>query len=186
MYRACALAALRAGIDVADEAQVCVLMRDIPLNVVYRDGEQHTMLDGEDVSDQIRTPEVSMAASTVSRHMSVRMKMVEKQREIAGKMSCVLDGRDIGTFVLPDADFKFFLTASAEVRAKRRADEMTAKGYQVDFEKLKQEIAARDEQDSTREFAPLKRADDAVLIDTSDMTIEEVLRTIKSKMQEKI
>ena len=186
MYRACALAALRAGIDVADEAQVCVLMRDIPLNVVYRDGEQHTMLDGEDVSDQIRTPEVSMAASTVSRHMSVRMKMVEKQREIAGKMSCVLDGRDIGTFVLPDADFKFFLTASAEVRAKRRADEMTAKGYRVDFEKLKQEIAARDEQDSTREFAPLKRADDAVLIDTSDMTIEEVLRTIKSKMQEKI
>lgn len=186
MYRACALAALRAGIDVADEAQVCVLMRDIPLNVVYRDGEQHTMLDGEDVSNQIRTPEVSMAASTVSRHMSVRMKMVEKQREIAGKMSCVLDGRDIGTFVLPDADFKFFLTASAEVRAKRRADEMTAKGYQVDFEKLKQEIAARDEQDSTREFAPLKRAGDAVLIDTSDMSIEEVLRTIKSKMQEKI
>ncbi len=186
MYRACALAALRAKIDVADEAQVCDLMRGVSLSVVYRDGVQHTMLGGEDVSDQIRTPEVSMAASTISKHISVRMKMVEKQREIAGKMSCVLDGRDIGTFVLPDADFKFFLTASAEVRAKRRADEMTAKGYQVDFEALKREIAARDEQDSTREIAPLKKADDAVLIDTSDMTIEEVLRTIKRKMQEKI
>ena len=186
MYRACALAALRAGIDVSDEAQVCALMRGVALDIVYRDGVQHTMLDGEDVSESIRSPEVSMAASAVSKHVSVRMKMVEKQREIAGKMSCVLDGRDIGTFVLPDADFKFFLTASADVRAKRRADEMTAKGYQVDFEALKREIAARDEQDSTREIAPLKRADDAVLIDTSDMTIEEVLRTIKQKMQEKI
>ena len=186
MYRACALAALRAGIDVSDEVQVCALMRGVALDIVYRDGVQHTLLDGEDVSESIRGPEVSMAASAVSKHVSVRMKMVEKQREIAGKMSCVLDGRDIGTFVLPDADFKFFLTASADVRAKRRADEMTAKGYRVDFEALKREIAARDEQDSTREIAPLKRADDAVLIDTSDMTIEEVLRTIKQKMQEKI
>ena len=161
-------------------------VRGVALDIVYRDGVQHTLLDGEDVSESIRSPEVSMAASAVSKHVSVRMKMVEKQREIAGKMSCVLDGRDIGTFVLPDADFKFFLTASADVRAKRRADEMTAKGYQVDFEALKREIAARDEQDSTREIAPLKQADDAVLIDTSDMTIEEVLRTIKQKMQEKI
>ena len=186
MYRACALAALRAGVDIADEKQVCDLMRGVSLNVVYRDGEQHTMLGGEDVSDLIRTPEVSMAASAISKHISVRTKMVEKQREIAGKMSCVLDGRDIGTFVLPDADFKFFLTATPEVRAKRRADEMTAKGYTVDFEALKREIAERDRQDSTREIAPLKQAEDAVLIDTSEMSVEEVLRTIKSKMQEKI
>ena len=186
MYRACALAALRAGIDVADEVQVCELMRDLALSVVYRDGVQHTLLAGEDVSALLRSPEVSMAASTISRHSSVRLKMVEKQREIAGKMSCVLDGRDIGTFVLPDADFKFYLTASPEVRAKRRYDEMVARGEQVDFEALKRDIAARDEQDSTRALAPLKKADDAILIDTSDMTVDEVLDTLKRKMQEKI
>ena len=186
MYRACALAALRAGIDVADEVQVCELMRDLALSVVYRDGVQHTLLADEDVSALLRSPEVSMAASTISRHPSVRLKMVEKQREIAGKMSCVLDGRDIGTFVLPDADFKFYLTASSEVRAKRRYDEMVARGEQVDFEALKRDIAARDEQDSTRALAPLKKADDAILIDTSDMTVDEVLDTLKRKMQEKI
>lgn len=186
MYRACALAALRAGIDVADEVQVCELMRDLALSVVYRDGVQHTLLGDEDVSALLRSPEVSMAASTISRHSSVRLKMVEKQREIAGKMSCVLDGRDIGTFVLPDADFKFYLTASPEVRAKRRYDEMVARGEQVDFEALKRDIAARDEQDSTRALAPLKKADDAILIDTSDMTVDEVLDTLKRKMQEKI
>lgn len=186
MYRACALAALRAGIDVADEVQVCELMRDLALSVVYRDGVQHTLLGNEDVSALLRSPEVSMAASTISRHPSVRLKMVEKQREIAGKMSCVLDGRDIGTFVLPDADFKFYLTASPEVRAKRRYDEMVARGEQVDFEALKRDIAARDEQDSTRALAPLKKADDAILIDTSDMTVDEVLDTLKRKMQEKI
>ena len=186
MYRACALAALRAGIDVVDEVQVCELMRDLALSVVYRDGVQHTLLGNEDVSALLRSPEVSMAASTISRHPSVRLKMVEKQREIAGKMSCVLDGRDIGTFVLPDADFKFYLTASPEVRAKRRYDEMVARGEQVDFEALKRDIAARDEQDSTRALAPLKKADDAILIDTSDMTVDEVLDMLKRKMQEKI
>ena len=186
MYRACALAALRAGIDVADEVQGCERMRDLALSVVYRDGVQHTLLADEDVSALLRSPEVSMAASTISRHPSVRLKMVEKQREIAGKMSCVLDGRDIGTFVLPDADFKFYLTASPEVRAKRRYDEMVARGEQVDFEALKRDIAARDEQDSTRALAPLKKADDAILIDTSDMTVDEVLDTLKRKMQEKI
>mgnify|MGYP002797074822 FL=1 len=186
MYRACALAALRAGINIDNEAGVCDLMRTVSLNVVYEDGLQHTFLNGEDVSDVIREPEISMAASTISKHESVRMKMAEKQREIAGKMSCVLDGRDIGTFVLPDADFKFFLTASPEVRAQRRYDELVAKGHRVDFETLKHDILARDEQDATRAIAPLKKADDAVLIDTSDMTIDQVLRTIKNKMQEKI
>ncbi len=186
MYRACALAANRAGVDVEDAGQVCDLMRELQLSVVYRDGVQHTMLGGEDVSALLRTPEVSMAASTISRHACVRKKMVEKQREIAGKMSCVLDGRDIGTFVLPDADFKFFLTASPDVRARRRYDELTARGEQVDFEALKAEIAARDRQDSTREFAPLRQAEDAILVDTSDMTVDQVLETLKRKMQEKI
>lgn len=127
-----------------------------------------------------------MAASTVSRYPFVRLKMAEKQREIASDMSCVLDGRDIGTFVLPSADFKFFLTASPEVRAERRKKELEEKGYEVDFEKLKEEIIARDNQDMNREIAPLKQADDAVLIDTSSMTIEQVLQTIKKMIQEKI
>ncbi len=186
MYRACALKALREHVELTDEAQICDLMRSLDLSVQYTDGVQHTILDGGDVSEEIREPQVSMAASTVSKHKSVRLKMVEKQREIASKMSCVLDGRDIGTFVLPEADFKFFLTASPEVRAKRRYDELVAKGHDVDFEELKQGIIARDRQDMNREFAPLKQADDAVLVDTSSMTIEEVVARVKSLMQEKI
>ena len=186
MYRACALAALRQKTDLSDEGQVCALMRSLRLNVVYRDGVQHTLLGEEDVSEAIRRPEVSMAASSVSKYMCVRMQMVAKQREIAAKISCVLDGRDIGTFVLPEADFKFFLTASAEVRAKRRADELKAKGFPVDLKKLREEIAARDEQDASREIAPLKQAEDAVRIDTSSMTVEEVLAEIKRHIQEKI
>ena len=186
MYRACALKALNAGADVESEEQLCDLMRDLSLNIEYVDGVQHTILDGKDVSEEIRSPRVSMAASTVSKYPCVRMKMVEKQREIAAKMSCVLDGRDIGSFVLPDAEFKFFLTASPEVRARRRYDELVAKGYEVDFQELKNEIETRDRQDSTREFSPLRKADDAVVIDTSDMTIDDVLKTIKAKMQEKI
>lgn len=186
MYRACALKALETGVDLEREEGFVDLMRELALDIVYEDGAQKTMLDGRDVSEEIRQPRVSMAASTVSKHACVRMKMVEKQREIAGKISCVIDGRDIGTVVLPDADFKFFLTASPDVRAKRRYDEMTAKGYEVDFNVLKEDILARDKQDSTRAIAPLKQADDAVLIDTSSMTIDEVLAEMKRRIQEKI
>ena len=186
MYRACALRALTDGVDLQDENAVENAVRALSLEIKIQDGKQLTILDGKDVSEEIRKPEISMAASTVSRYAYVRLKMVEKQREIASKESCVLDGRDIGTFVLPAADFKFFLTASPEVRAERRGKELQAKGYEVDFEKLKEEILARDEQDSNRDFAPLKQADDAVLIDTSEMTIEEVLQAIKKKIQEKI
>lgn len=186
MYRACALKALNEGISVDDEAQICDLMRELSLDIEYENGTQKTILDGEDVSEKIRLPHVSMATSAISRHSAVRIKMTEKQREIAGKMSCVLDGRDIGTFVLPEADFKFFLTASPDVRALRRFNELRAKGYEVNFDVLKEEIVKRDEQDSTRAIAPLKKADDAVEIDTSDMTIEEVLSTLKRYMQEKI
>ncbi len=186
MYRACALKALETGVDLEREEGFVDLMRELALDIVYEDGAQKTMLDGRDVSEEIRQPRVSMAASTVSKHACVRMKMVEKQREIAGKISCVIDGRDIGTVVLPDADFKFFLTASPDVRAKRRYDEMTAKGYEVDFNVLKEDILARDKQDSTRAIAPLRQADDAVLIDTSSMTIDEVLAEMKRRIQEKI
>ena len=186
MYRACALKALEAKIDLTNENQVEEVFRALSLEVKYEDGKQKTILDGRDVSEEIRAPEVSMASSTVSKHPFVRLKMAEKQREIASDMSCVLDGRDIGTFVLPTADFKFFLTASPDVRARRRQKELEAKGYQVDFEQLKAEIIARDNQDMNREMAPLKQAEDAILIDTSSMTIEEVLQTIKTRIQEKI
>ncbi len=186
MYRACALKALQSNVDAADEAAVCALLKTTELTVRHENGEQHTVLDGKDVSEEIRRPEVSMAASTISTHAYVRMKMVEKQQEIASKTSCVLDGRDIGTVVLPNADFKFFLTARPEVRARRRYDELKAKGYEVDLAALEKELALRDQQDSTRDVSPLKRAPDAVLVDTSDMTVDEVVAHIRSKIQEKI
>lgn len=186
MYRACALKALENKIAFDDEERLMALMEVLDLNIDYEGGVQKTILDGRDVSEEIRRPDVSMAASSVSKCPCVRIKMVEKQREIARKMSCVLDGRDIGTYVLPDADFKFFLTARADVRAKRRYDELTAKGHIVNFEELKAEIIKRDEQDATRDFAPLKKADDAVEIDTSEMTVEEVVAYIKRKVQENI
>ena len=186
MYRACALKALKENADIRDETAIIDCLRDLALEIKYEYGTQHTFLDGEDVSELIRKPEVSMAASTVSQYPAVRLKMVEKQREIADKMSCVLDGRDIGTFVLPEADFKFFLTAAPKVRAQRRYDELVAKGYSVDKKKLEEEIVKRDEQDSSRAFAPLRQAEDAILIDTSSLTPEEVLSEIKRRIQEKI
>ena len=186
MYRAVALYALESKTDIENEAAIVDLMRTLKLDVVYENGVQKTLLGERDVSEAIRKPPVSMAASTVSKSASVRMKLVEKQREIASKMSCVLDGRDIGTFVLPEADFKFYLTASPEVRARRRYDELTAKGEAVDFEELKAGIIRRDEQDMSRALAPLKQAEDAVLIDTSNLSIEEVVAAVKQKMQEKI
>ncbi len=186
MYRACALKVLEAGVCPEDEAAIVDLMKDVRLDVVYENGMQKTLLDGRDVSEEIRKNPVSMASSTVSKHASVRMRLVEKQREIAGKMSCVLDGRDIGTYVLPDADFKFYLTASPDVRAKRRYEELKSRGAEVEFGQLKEEIMRRDEQDMNRSFAPLKQAEDAVLIDTSQMTADEVVGTIERIMQEKI
>ena len=186
MYRACALAAMQACASLDSEEEVARMAETLSLDVEYRDGVQHTLLFGKDVSEEIREPSVSMAASTVSKYPSIRAKMVEKQREIAAKMSCVLDGRDIGSVVLPAAEFKFFLTASPDVRAKRRFDELKAKGHDVNFDDLKKEIQARDLQDSTREFSPLKVAEDAVVIDTSCLSVQEVLAEIKRKIQEKI
>lgn len=186
MYRACALKALRLGIDPQDEKKVEEMLPILDVTVEYKDGTQHTILDGEDVSREIRENAVSMMASHISAHRAVRVKMVDLQREIAKKTSCVVDGRDIGSAVLPDAKFKFFITADSAVRARRRFDELTARGEAVDFEKLHQEIIARDKQDSEREFSPLVRAEDAVLIDTSDLDVEGVLKSIKSVIQAKI
>ena len=186
MYRTCGLKALRMGISPKDGAAVEKMLPQLDLKVEYRDGKQHTILDGEDVSTAIRENVVSMAASDISAHNCVRIKMVEMQREIAKSMSCVLDGRDIGSVVLPNAKFKFFITADSKVRAMRRFKELSERGEQVDFERLHQEIVLRDKQDSEREFSPLICAEDAIVIDTSEMDIQEVVAKVKSIIQAKI
>ena len=186
MYRACGLKALRLGIDPKDGEGVAKILPQLNVKVEYRDGKQHTILDEEDVSLAIRENAVSMAASNISAHHCVRVKMVEMQREIASKMSCVLDGRDIGSAVLPNAKFKFFITADSKVRAERRYKELQERGEHVDFEKLHQEIVLRDKQDSEREFSPLVCAKDAVVIDTSNMSVDEAVAIIKKTIQSKI
>jgi len=186
MYRACALKAVRENVAPQDSEGVKKLLEYLDVKVEYLDGAQHTYLDGEDVSDKIRANEVSMAASHISAHPCVRIKMVEMQRVIAKQMSCILDGRDIGSTVLPDAKFKFYLTADSAIRAKRRYDELLERGQNVDFDKLHAEIVQRDKQDSEREFSPLVCANDAIVIDTSEMSIDEVVAKIKSYIQQGI
>ena len=186
MYRACACKASEAGVDLSDESAVEAMLSSLDLRIEYRGGAQHTILDGRDVSEEIRRPEVSMAASKISALGCLRKKMVEMQRKIASEQSCVLDGRDIGTAVLPDAPFKFFVTASVPVRARRRYDELRAKGYTVDYDALGKEIAERDRNDASRAISPLRRAEDAVLVDTSDMSVDEVVAFIRRRIQEKV
>ena len=183
MYRATALKALNLGIDTFDEEGVKTFINDINLEIKYIDKSQHTFLDGEDVSQKIREPHMSMAASNISSLKTVRLKMVEMQRKIASDISCVLDGRDIGSYVLPDADYKFFITASPEVRAKRRFDELKAKNFDVNYDEILKDIEKRDYNDIHRDFSPLVQAKDAVYIDTSDMNIEEVTNKILSFIQ---
>lgn len=180
MYRAFALGAIRKGADVKDEAAMAAIAAEIPVRVKYENGVQHTYLGEEDVSEEIRKNEVSKAASDVAVHRAVRERLVEMQREIATETSCVLDGRDIGSNVLPHADFKFFVTAGAEVRAKRRYLELLSRGQDADEKEIFSQILLRDEQDSNRAFAPLKKAADAIEIDTSDMSVEEVVKKIES------
>lgn len=186
MYRACALKCMHEGVSVTDEVAVSFIMKNLNLEVKYENGEQHTFLDGKDVSGDIRKPEISMLASTVSSLSCVREKMVSLQREIAAKTSCILDGRDIGTNVLPDAKFKFYLTASPEVRAKRRVEDNRQKGFITPYDEILKEIIERDNQDKNRKIAPLLQAKDAILIDSSKMSIDEVVSFIENKIQENI
>lgn len=186
MYRACALECVNRGADLSDEAAVRDVMEKLDLKIEYREGRQVTVLDGKDVSEEIRRPEISQLASKVSAYGFVRSKMVDMQRRIASEMSCVMDGRDIGTAVLPGAKHKFFITASAEVRAKRRYDEDRTKGFAVSYDEILKDIAERDRRDEQRKVSPLRRADDAVLVDSSDMTPEEVVEFLANKIQEKI
>ncbi|GHU73019.1 cytidylate kinase [Clostridia bacterium] len=180
MYRAVALAALEAGIDLSDVAAIERINQASAVTVTFENGMQHTWLNGRDVGEQIRSSQVSTATSIISAVASVRALMVERQRAIARQTSAVLDGRDIGTRVLPDAPVKFYLTASPEIRAKRRLKELFAKGETLSFGQVLSDVKARDLRDSTREVDPLRPADDAIIIDTSGMTLnEEVERMLE-------
>ncbi len=178
MYRAVGLKALNTGVDISDAAAVEKMLADTKIDVTQENGVQHVYLDGNDVSSAIRENAVSKAASDISAVPCVRYKMVELQREIASRCDTVLDGRDIGTFVLPNAEYKIFLTASAEERAKRRYAELKAKGSMLTLEQIKDDIVKRDYNDSHRTLAPLKKADDATEVDTTAMSIDDVVGRI--------
>ena len=188
MYRACALKAKKLGIDINDEESIRNLLDYIDIRIENNNSKNRIFLDGEDVSEDIRADDISALASAISALPAVRYKMVELQRKMGEKGSIILDGRDIGTFVFPDAEVKFFLTASPEIRAKRRWLELQQKGRDKDFSEVLADLVKRDNNDSQRALAPLKKADDAIEIDTSNMTIEEQTETlykiVLSKLEE--
>ena len=180
MYRALGLKAVRNGIDPGDAEAVATMLPDTTVTFIKINGEQHVVLDGEDVNEFIRTEEISHAASVISTLPEVRQKLVDLQREIARSTDTVMDGRDIGTVVLPNTPYKFYVTASAEVRAKRRFIEYQQKGILGDmtYEDVLNEVKARDERDMNREFSPLRPAENAVIIDTSEMSIDEAVDAV--------
>lgn len=178
MYRAFGLYALRTGADMDDEGTMAALIEKADVSVRYEGDGQRTLLFGEDVTDLIRTGEVSAAASAVSRYGVVRRHMVRLQKEIARTTDVLIDGRDAGTVILPDSPCKIYLTASAEERARRRWLQNTAKGDMTPYEQVLAELNARDEQDMNRKTDPLRMAEDAVLVDSTQMTIEEVIAHI--------
>ncbi len=185
MYRALALFFLRNGIKAEEVDKISAKCKDAKVSIQYVDGKQVVLLNGENVNGLIRTEEVGNMASVSSTNPDVRMQLLDLQRDLAANNDVIMDGRDIGTNILPNAQVKIYLTASVEVRAKRRFDELVAKGMECDFDKIKADIAERDERDMNREIAPLKQAEDAVLLDTSDMSIEEVKNAIKDIIRSK-
>ena len=180
MYRAMALHLLRKGIPATDSAAISAACEDADITIQYQNGEQVVLLNGENVNGLIRTEEVGNMASSSSTNGDVRKKLVSLQQKLAKTAEVIMDGRDIGTVVLPDANVKIYLTAGSDVRAKRRYDELTAKGVACDLQKIEKDIIERDERDMNREISPLRQADDAVLVDSSYMTIEEVAEKIIS------
>jgi cytidylate kinase len=175
MYRAMALYFLRNGIEALDTEKIEEACNSVDVTIEYKNGEQLVILNGENVNGLIRTEEVGNMASASSVNRTVRLKLVELQQSLAKKESVVMDGRDIGTYVLPNADLKIYLTASSKERARRRWAELKEKGIEADIDAIEKDIIERDQRDMTREFAPLKLAEDAVYLDTSDMSIEEVV-----------
>ena len=186
IYRTVALGALRRGVEPSDAVAVEPVLSEMEICLAYNpdDGLQHMYLDGEDVSEQIRLHEISQHASKISAIPKVREFLLELQRDLARNNDVVMDGRDIGTVVLPDAQVKIFLTASAEARAKRRFLELQQRGQQAKFDTVLRDIIIRDEQDSNRPIAPLRQAEDAVLIDTTDLSLEQSLQAILAVIRE--
>lgn len=187
LYRACGLKCKRSGVEIIPENadQISELLNRTELKIKLIDGVQHVFLDGEDVSEEIRLPEISMAASAVSALPVVRQYLLGLQRQLAAENDVFMDGRDIGTVILPNAQVKIFITAKAEVRAKRRYDELVAKGLDVDFQMVLDELNQRDYQDSHRETAPLKQAEDAVLLDTTDLDFKQTVARVIELVAEK-
>lgn len=178
MYRAMAIYFVDNGIDGKDEAAVSKACADVDVKITYEDGAQQVILNGENVTERLRQEEVGRMASAVAVYAAVRSKLVELQRQLAKGTDVIMDGRDIGTCVLPDATAKIYLTASVEARAQRRYDELVQKGEKQDIEVIKADIEKRDYNDMHRDISPLKQADDAVLLDSSDMNIEQVTEAI--------
>ncbi len=178
MYRAIALYLIRNGITADENAKISEKCKEAKVSIQYVDGKQVVLLNGEDVNPYIRTEEVGNMASASSTNPDVRAQLLDLQRDLAANNDVIMDGRDIGTNILPNAQVKIYLTASIEVRAKRRYNELVAKGLDCDLKEIEKDIAERDERDMNREIAPLKQAEDAVFLDTSDMSIDEVKNAI--------
>lgn len=186
LYRALGYHMLQQGIDPADAAAVAPLLPALTVSLAYIQGEQRVLLNGEDISDRIRTPEVSMAASAISAIPAVRAFLLQVQRDMAATQSVVMDGRDIGTTILPQADVKIFLTASAQARAERRHTELIQKGVDTTYEAVLEDMNKRDYDDIHRPVSPLRQAADAVLVDTSNDTLEEAIARIRRIVTERL
>ena len=186
LYRAVGLNALRRGIDTKDAERVAEMLSDLKVELAFADGVQSVLLSGEDVSEAIRTPEASMAASEVSAVPAVRSFLFGLQKDIAKANNCIMDGRDIGTVVLPDAQVKIFLTASPEERATRRYKELCDKGVKADYKDVLAEMIERDYNDSHRAIAPLKPAEDSVTVDTTGLTLEQSVEKVAGLIKEKL
>ena len=178
MYRGMAIHFLKKGIQPEDTAAIIAACADAEVTIAYENGIQQVYLNGENITDMLRTEEVGNMASRTSAIPEVRAKLLELQRSLAREKDVIMDGRDIGTNILPNADVKIYLTASVETRAKRRYNELTEKGIACDYDEIAKDIKERDERDMSRETAPLRKAEDAVLVDSSEMSVEEVVERI--------
>ena len=186
IYRTVGLAALRRGVDPKKEEAVAAILPELEIGMGYEDGEQRMYLNGEDVSREIRMPEISMYASDVSAHAAVRSFLLEMQRKLARENCVIMDGRDIGTVVLPEAKLKIYLTASPEARSERRMKELVAKGVEQPYEEVLRDIIQRDEQDMNREVAPLRQAEDAVLVDTTEIDFDQSFELLCGIIRERM
>lgn len=183
MYRALTWKALQGGVDPGNEAELYKLASGIKIHFEYHSGQQKVLCDGEDLTAAIRMPEVNAAVSAIASHPAIRKIMVKEQQQMSDRVSVVMDGRDIGECVLPDAEYKFFITASIEERARRRAEEIAGSGFDVDLDAILKEIARRDKNDSEREIGALKILPESIIIDSSSMDVEEVLEKMLAFIQ---